>query len=192
MPRSPTDTRERILQAAYELFYAKGFSRVGVDAVAEKAGLTKRTLYYHFKSKDDLLAAVLEHRGELALERIRRWAAGLKGGAEGFVEALFAELSRWASKPGWEGAGFTRVAMELADLPGHPARAIARRHKAAVEAWLAGELGSRKVRQNARAAREIALLIEGCVALMLIHSKNEYATAAAAAARLLLRRLREV
>ena len=54
MPRSSTDTRERILQAAYELFYAKGFARVGVDAVAEKAGLTKRTLYYHFKSKDDL------------------------------------------------------------------------------------------------------------------------------------------
>src|SRR5436309_67105 len=84
-------------------------------------------------------------------------------------------------------AGSARVAMELADLPGHPARAIARRHKAAVEAWLASELGSRKVRENARAARELALLIEGCVALMLIHGKNEYATAAAAAARLLLR-----
>src|SRR3954471_4591531 len=117
MPRSSTGTRERILQAAYELFYAKGFARVGVDAVAGKAGLTKRTLYYHFKSKDDLLAAVLEHRGELALERVGRWAASLKGHADAFAAALFRELSRWASKPGWEGAGFTRVAMELADLP---------------------------------------------------------------------------
>ena len=186
MPRSSTDTRERILQAAYELFYAKGFARVGVDAVAEKAGLTKRTLYYHFKSKDDLLAAVLEHRGELALERIGRWAAALKGDAEAFVAALFRELSRWASKPGWEGAGFTRVAMELADLPGHPARAIARRHKAAVEAWLARELAARKVRQSARAAREIALLLEGCVALMLIHGSADYAAAAAGAARRLV------
>src|SRR5215204_4436854 len=77
-------------------------------------------------TKDELLAAVLDHRGELALERIRRWAAGLKGDAETFVDALFGELSRWASRPGWEGAGFTRVVMQLADLPGHPARAIAR------------------------------------------------------------------
>ena len=68
MPRSRIDTRERILRGAYKLFYAKGFARVGVDAVAEKAGLTKRTLYYHFQSKDELLAAVLDHRGELALQ----------------------------------------------------------------------------------------------------------------------------
>jgi AcrR family transcriptional regulator len=183
MPRSRIDTRERILRGAYKLFYAKGFARVGVDAVAEKAGLTKRTLYYHFESKDELLAAVLDHRGELALEHIRRWAAGLKGDAETFVEALFTELSRWASRPGWEGAGFTRVVMELADLPGHPARAIARRHKAAVEAWLTQELASRKVRQSALAAREVVLLVEGCVALMLIHGSADYATAAAGAAR---------
>jgi AcrR family transcriptional regulator len=188
MPKSSTDTRERILQAAYELFYAKGFSRVGVDAVAAKAGLTKRTLYYHFKSKDDLLAAVLDHRGELALQRISRWATGLKGGPDEFVDALFASLSRWASTPGWEGAGFTRVVMELADLPGHPARAIARRHKVAVENWLAGELGIRKVRDSARAAREMALLLEGCVALMLIHGNSDYSVAAAGAARRLVRR----
>ena len=121
VPRSRIDTRERILQAAYGLFYAKGFARVGVDSVAEKAGLTKHTLYYHFRSKDELLAAVLDHRGELALERIQRWAAGLKGDAETFVEALFRELSRWVSRPGWEGAGFTRVvdgARRFARSPG--------------------------------------------------------------------------
>ncbi len=156
MPRSRIDTRERILRGAYKLFYAKGFARVGVDAVAEKAGLTKRTLYYHFESKDELLAAVLDHRGELALEHIRRWAAGLKGDAETFVEALFTELSRWASRPGWEGAGFTRVVMELADLPGHPARAIARRHKAAVE------LGSRKSSPLGRCARALSPRARSC------------------------------
>jgi hypothetical protein len=58
-------------------------------------------------------------------------------------------------------------------------RAIARRHKAAV-------LRDRKVRYFARAAREIALLLEGCVALILIHGNNHYATVAAEAARRLL------
>ena len=58
MPRHAERTRRRILDAAYELFYRKGFARVGVDEMAAFAGLTKRTLYYHFKSKDELLAAV--------------------------------------------------------------------------------------------------------------------------------------
>ena len=71
------------------------------------------------------------------------------------VDALFAELARWATGPHFEGAGYTRLVMELADLPGHPARAVARRHKAVVEAWLADELARRGVadaRGGARAA----------------------------------------
>ena len=53
------------------------------------------------------------------------------------MEVLFSELAKWSTKPGWTGAGFTRLVMELADLPGHPARAVAHRHKAAMEAWWA-------------------------------------------------------
>jgi AcrR family transcriptional regulator len=45
-------TRERIIEAAIKLFYDEGIRAVSVDAVAEKAGVTKRTLYYHFRSKD--------------------------------------------------------------------------------------------------------------------------------------------
>jgi AcrR family transcriptional regulator len=178
-------TRRRIIEAAYELFYRKGFARVGVDAVAAQAGVTKRTLYAHFDSKDRLLAAMLEAHHGLALERIRRWSGRLAGEADAMVKALFAELAIWASKPRWSSAGFTRLVVELADLPGHPARAIARRHKAAVEARLAEELARRRVVDAALRARQIALLLEGCQVLMLIHCDKRYAEAAAqAAARL--------
>ena len=54
-PDSPT--RKRIIEAASKLFYGEGIRAVSVDAVAEKAGVTKRTLYYHFESKDELVAA---------------------------------------------------------------------------------------------------------------------------------------
>ncbi len=50
----PSPTRERIVAAATKLFYDEGIRSVGVDAVAAKAGVTKRTLYYIFRSKDDL------------------------------------------------------------------------------------------------------------------------------------------
>jgi AcrR family transcriptional regulator len=129
--RASTPTRDRILQAAYNLFYEKGFSRVGVDAVAKSAGLTKRTLYQHFRSKDNLLAAVLERQSGFALASIEGWGQRLPEDCSGFVQQLFRDAARWASSPKWAGAGFTRLVMKLADLPGHPARAVARRHKTA-------------------------------------------------------------
>ena len=186
MPRNAEPTRRRILDAAYELFYRKGFGRVGVDEVAAVAGVTKRTLYYHFKSKDELLSAVLEFHHQLALARIQKHADRYGGSAEEKITVLFRELARWSAKPGWTGAGFTRVAMELADLPGHPARAVARRHKAAVEAWWAGLLEQAGVPQPAERAREVALLMEGATALILIHGDRSYADAAAEAAKRLV------
>jgi AcrR family transcriptional regulator len=186
MPRNLEPTRHRILDAAYELFYRMGFGRVGVDEVAALARVTKRTLYYHFRSKDELLAAVLERHHELAVARVRKHADRYRGGADEMLTVLFAELARWSAKPGWTGAGFTRLAMELADLPGHPARAIAKRHKAALEGWWTDLLDKAGVPTPGERAREVALLIEGATALVLIHGDRGYADAAARAAKRLI------
>ena len=188
MPRNADETRRRILEAAYELFYRRGFARVGVDEIAEFAGVTKRTLYYHFDSKDKLLAAVLDLQHEFALARIRKHLDRHPDNAEGVIDALFFELAKWSEKPGWSGSGFTRIAMELGDLPGHPARAVARRHKAAVEAWWTQVLEKRGVGSAAKRARELVLLLEGATALILIHGDRRYADAAADAARTLIGR----
>jgi AcrR family transcriptional regulator len=185
MPRSAAVTRQKILETAYQLFYRKGFARVGVDSVAEHAGITKRTLYNHFRSKDELLAAVLEFLGELALGRIRGFGAAVEHERDP-ITPLFRELARWAAQPRWSGAGFTRLVMELADLPGHPARNIAGRHKAAVEAWLANELSRRRIASPGLRARQIAMLLEGAVAKMLIHDDRSYAEDAARAAQQLM------
>ncbi len=53
--------RTRIIEAAYTLFYTQGYSQSGIGDIAAAAGLTKRTLYQHFDSKDALIAAVMEH-----------------------------------------------------------------------------------------------------------------------------------
>jgi AcrR family transcriptional regulator len=188
MVRSAEKTRRRILDAAYELFYRKGFARVGVDEIAAAAGITKRSLYYHFDSKDQLLAAVLETYHELALARIKKWGVSLSGDLNAMLDSLFTDLSRWASKPRFTGAGFTRLVMELADLPGHPARAIASRHKAAVESWFAGELAKKGIANPKEQARQVVLLVEGATSLILIHGDRRYANAAAEAAKLLIKK----
>ena len=65
--------RQRILDAAYGLFWRQGFVRVSMDQIADRAKVTKRTLYQHFRSKDDLIAAALAHSSELALERLEQF-----------------------------------------------------------------------------------------------------------------------
>ena len=182
--RNSADTKRRIIDAAYGLFYSSGFARAGVDDIAEAAGVTKRTLYYHFDSKDALVEAVLANQNELALARIQSWAQRLTGDPASVVERLFAEFAAWARQPQWRGSGFTRAAMEFAQLPGHPARVAARRHKARIETWLADQLGAGD--KAPQLARQLMLLLEGCHSLILIHGDAAYADTAAAAARALL------
>jgi hypothetical protein len=64
--------------------------------------------------------------------------------------------------------------MELADLPGHPARRIAARHKAELEKWMAAELGARGSREARRDARTLALVMEGAMSLTLLSGNRDY------------------
>ena len=186
MKRPATQTKQRILDAAYGLFWRQGFLRVSMDEIAARAGLTKRTLYQHFRSKDALIAATLAHSSKLSLARL----SGLRRAMDRdeLVDSFFSELADWAAKPKWSGSGFTRVAVELADLRGHPARAIAREHKKTVEKWLVEGLVAARVPLPQDRAREVMLLAEGAMALMLIHGDRNYAKAAAIAAKTLVQR----
>jgi AcrR family transcriptional regulator len=174
------------LQAAYKLFLRRGFFRIGVDEIASATGVTKRTLYYHFRSKDRLLAAVLASQHERTFATFQTFGVELSGSPEQMIDALFLELVTWSAKPGWAGSGFTRLAIELADLPGHPARSIARQHKGALEKYLAEVLAKAGVMSPLQRAREIQLLAEGAMVMILIHGDRTYAEAAAAAAKRLV------
>src|SRR4051794_2820615 len=182
------EIRGRIVDAAYESFWRQGFRRSSVASIAERAGLTKRTVYAYFRSKDDLLAVVLQRYEELAAERLKHIGDRLPANRIGLVDSFFAQLSGWASAtPRWSGSGFTRLVVELADLPGHPARAIARRAKAKTESWIAERLASARVANAQLRAREIMLLVEGSMALTLIHGGRDYIDAAARVAKQLVR-----
>ena len=186
MPRSSAQTRKSILDAGYALFRRKGFTRVSMNDIAAAAKLTKRTLYYHFKSKDELLTAVFAAQHELAFAAFRTFGERLEGSPEVIIDTMFHDLAVWADTPRWAGSGFTRLVVELADLRGHPARAVARRHKALLEQHLGEVLNRARVPEPRERAREIWLLSEGAISLMLVHGDRKYAAAAAAAAKRLL------
>jgi AcrR family transcriptional regulator len=91
MRRSRTQTSQHILDAAYGLFWRQGFLRVSMDDIAARADITKRTLYQHFRSKDDLIAAALAHSSELAIERLGRFRRSTR--CDELIDSFFAELA---------------------------------------------------------------------------------------------------
>jgi len=182
MARSPSPTRERIISAASALFYSEGIKSVSVDAVAVNASLTKRTLYYHFKGKDDLVAAYLAARDQPNLELFKKWFAETEGGLPAKVEAIFRNLARSARHPKWKGCGFLRTSAELANLPGHPAIKIGAAHKKKFEDWLRLTFEAEGIENASRLARQILLLLDGSFAVVLLQRDPSYMETAGEAA----------
>jgi AcrR family transcriptional regulator len=180
MPRSSLPTRERIVSAASKLFYGEGIR--SVDAVAAKAGVTKRTLYYHFKSKDDLVAAYLEARDQPNLVLFKRWFAETEGGLAARIRGIFRNLSRAARHPKWKGCGFLRTSAELASMPGHPAIRIGAAHKKKFEDWLRLTFEAEGVGEASALARQVLLLLDGSFAVVLLHRDPSYMETAGEAA----------
>jgi len=164
-------TKDQIINAADALFYSSSIREVSVDRIAERAGITKKTLYYHFKSKDDLVAAYLEARLRPTIERYQSWA-GASGTLPDRIERMFLRLAKNAQQRTWKGCGFLRAAVELADSPGHPAIEVARRHKAEFEMWLAQDIQEAGYPDAQRLARVIMVLLDGAVARLCLETQS--------------------
>ncbi|OAF06226.1 TetR family transcriptional regulator [Bradyrhizobium centrolobii] len=183
MPRNGDKTREQIVVAATRLFYGQGIKAVSMDAVAEKAGVTKKTLYYHFTSKDELVAATIAARDQPTLDLYRRWFSETEGTAADKVHGLFIKLGRSVDTPRWRGCGFLRTIAELANTPAHPAVKAGAAHKKRFEAWLEAELRDHDIPGAAALARQLIVLLDGATTVMLIHRDLDYVETAGELAR---------
>jgi AcrR family transcriptional regulator len=110
--RAPArSARERLLEAANELFYAEGVHTVGVDRVIEKAGVAKASLYNTFGSKDELVRAYLEGRHARMAARITRHVDQHET-ARGKLLAVFEAQGELFAEPGFRGCAFARATAE--------------------------------------------------------------------------------
>ncbi len=122
-----TGARQRILDAAYELFSHRGIRAVGVNEVISRAGVATATLYRHFPSKDALVLAFLDLREQ-------RWtkdfieAGAIRGGSspEERLLAIFDVLDEWFHREDYEAGSFIKILLELG--PDHPAGGASVRH----------------------------------------------------------------
>lgn len=186
MSRQNRPAKDRILDAANRLFYGEGIRAVSVDAIAAKAGITKKTLYYHFKSKDDLIEAYLASRDQPNLALFKTWFDDCDGGLAEKIEAIFRNLAVAARHPKWKGCGFLRTAAELANMPGHPAMKVGAAHKKKFEGWLTDVFARDDLPASEELARHIVLLMDGAFSTVLVHHDPAYVEAAGRAARALV------
>jgi AcrR family transcriptional regulator len=168
---------ERILETADRLFYSQGIRAVGVDTVAAEIGISKRTLYNYFPSKDALIVAYLRRRFT-PLEISERPPT------EQILEA-FDRLERQFVSKGFRGCPFVNAVAELAE-PGHEANGIAVAFKEQRRVWFRDLLIRSGAAEPEILATQLALLLEGAIAAMLVRGDPSMAHAAREAARVLL------
>lgn len=107
--------RDRLVEAASDLFYAEGLRAVSVDKVIQRAGTTKVTFYRHFPSKDELVVAHLEKRAEAARTAITAAITGGGGNPARALELLSQTLGAVSCRPGFRGCAFINAAAEYPD-----------------------------------------------------------------------------
>lgn len=183
----PEVTKARILEAATKLFYANGIRAIGVDTIAAEAGITKRTLYRHFKSKDILIAACLEARHEPLLGALMRSVSQVEGGLEAQIEGLFAAIASQAENKAWHGCPFARAVSEFRRSNSDYISDIAAKHKHAFEQWLEDHFAESAVCEPQLLARQVMVLVDGAIVQVLIHRDAAYASVASKAAVALVR-----
>ena len=154
------DVRERILETASGLFYRRGVRAVGVDVVVEAAGVAKTSLYRYFRTKDDLIAAVLKR------EDLDFWATwdgvaeqhAQDGEAE--LEAHMAWIGERVGRLNYRGCPQLNVAAEFPEAD-HPARVVARTHKAELRARLKGLAERLGARRPDDLAAQLSVVVNG-------------------------------
>jgi AcrR family transcriptional regulator len=164
-PSARDDPRERIIATAYRLFCHRGVQATGVDRIVAEAGVAKMTLYRHFRSKDELVIAVLERREELwSRDWLEREVERRADTPSERLLAIFDAFDDWFRQSDYESCLFISTLLEYHDATS-PVGAASAMHLANVRAFvrrLADEAGAR---DPDGFAREWQTLMSGSIVL---------------------------
>jgi len=184
MPQAKPDARERILDAAYELFSRRAIRDVGIDEVIERAGVAKATLYRHFPSKDDLVVAFLERREERwTLAWVEDEARRRGTTPEEQLLAIFELFDEWFHRDDFEACSFINVLLEMG--PAHPVGQASVRHLASIRSVVARLAEEAGLRDPESFARSLHILMKGSI-VSATEGDAEAAQRARSMARLLI------
>jgi AcrR family transcriptional regulator len=180
------DARQRILDAASELFYQHGIRATGVNAVVAHSGVAKATFFRHFPAKDDLVVEWLRQSGPRWLDRIR---AELDVRAEPPAARLltfFDLLGEWFAQADFRGCAFQNAAAEAAEAD-HPIRLAVRDYELEIRDYLRQTANEAGLPHPSQIADQLHVLAQGAIATAVAARSAQPASVARSAAAQLLK-----
>lgn len=179
-----TSARDRILETAFALFYARGTRAVGVDLIIAESGVAKATFYKHFPAKDELVVAYLDKVDGT-------WSGQLRSAAEAAGESpsdqlvgMFDALVTACRRDGYRGCAFINTAAEAA--PGTAVHQRTIEHKESVRSWVTDLAARAGATDPEGLARTLTLLLDGGLADGALGADPRVAESARESARVLV------
>jgi AcrR family transcriptional regulator len=160
---SGASARERILDAAYDLFSRQGIRAVGIDAIIERSGVARMTLYRHFTSKDALVLAFLERRERLwSKDWLEREVEQRADDPQARLLAIFDVFDTWFQRDDFEGCSFINVLLEISE-PTDPLNRASRDHLASIRDFIERLAAAAAIADPQAFARQWHILMKGSI-----------------------------
>lgn len=154
--------RDQIVSKALELFYQHGFNATGIDKIISEAGVSKKTLYNHFKSKDELILATLRKRDELFRNNIMRETEKLGTTAKERLLTIFDAHDTWFNSKKFSGCMFINASAEFSEQQ-NPIHMLCTEHKRLIRNYLKELAEQANVHDPDLLAQQLNLLLEGAI-----------------------------
>jgi AcrR family transcriptional regulator len=177
--------REHLIETALELFSRHGFHGVGIDTILKNSGVAKRTLYNHFKSKDELILAVLRHYDERFRNFFMRAVEGKAENPKDRLLAVFDVAEQWFKQDDFHGCIFVGAAGEYPE-EGTPIRNTSREFKGLILGYIKSLAKESGLKQSDQLAEQLLLLLEGAITMAQINNSSLSAGQAKDAAKVLI------
>lgn len=161
-----TSRRQDLIEAAIRLFMAHGYHATGIDAILKEAGVSRMTLYNHFKSKDELILAALQHRHDQLIEQLNEALDQAHSDPLDRLLAIVEYHARWITDPEFHGCAFVNAAAEFPD-DACAIRKLIAGHKREIVSLLAREASAAGLDQPEALAERVNLVLEGAISASL-------------------------
>jgi AcrR family transcriptional regulator len=181
----PSSPRERLIETGRRLFYKSGFHATGIDTLLAEAGVAKKTLYTHFRSKEDLILAVMRRRDQEYRDWIVREVNKRSQKPAKRLLACFDVIGEWVSSKDFYGCACINASAEFADKE-DPVHTAAADHKRFMTAYLRGLARDAKLTDPTRVARQLLILIDGAVVVAQVTGRADAVRDAKRVAELLI------
>lgn len=179
--------RDELIGKAFRTFYTHGFHATGMDRLVAETGISKTSMYKHFRSKEELILAAMQLRDAEFRDWLFRRMAALGTTPREQLLAMFDALGEWCREPGFRGCFFVKAVAEFQE-PDHPIHVQAAAHKALLLEHLRELAAAAGAAAPAALARQLLILKEGAIVAAQVEGCQEAAAQAKAAAQALVER----